>query len=105
MGYIDLEVSHKQEGTKRSCLQDVFINAAILFGKDIKEQIYKLFPYIEKKNTSLSKIISPPFITENFYLESEKFHTKVVGGNEWRLLHHLQGTGICIVWGTVTPIN
>ena len=46
-----------------------------------------------------------PVITENFYLESEKFHTKVVGGNEWRLLHHLQGTGIYIVWGTVTPIN
>ena len=104
-GYIDLEVSHKQEGTKRSCLQDAFINAAFLFEKDIKEQMYKLFPPMEKKNASLSKIMNSPVITENFHLESEKFQTKLLGGNEWRLLHHLQGTGVYIVWGTVTPMN
>ena len=49
--------------------------------------------------------MNSPVITENFYLESEKFHTKLVGGNEWRLLHHLQGTGVYIVWGTVEPTN
>ena len=58
-GYIDLEVSHQQEGTKCSCLQDVFINVVFLFGKGIKEQMYKLFPPMEK-NASLSKIISLP---------------------------------------------
>ena len=75
-GYIDLEVSHKQEGTKHSCLQDAFINAVFLFGKDIKEQMYKLFPPMEKKNASLSKIISSPVITENFYLEIGKISYK-----------------------------
>ena len=60
---------------------------------------------MEKKNAHLSKITSSPVITENFYLELEKIYRKVVGGNEWRLLRHLQGTGIYIVWVTVTPIN
>ena len=53
LGYIDLEVSQKQEGTKRSCLQDAFINAGFLFGKNIKEEMYKLFPPMKKKNASL----------------------------------------------------
>ena len=47
--YIVLEVSHKQEGIKCSCLQDAFINAVFLFGKGIKDQMYKLFPPLEKK--------------------------------------------------------
>ena len=105
LGYIDLEVSQKQEGTKRSCLQDAFINAGFLFGKNIKEEMYKLFPPMEKKNACLEKIIKSPVITQNFELESEQFYTRVPGGNEWRLLHHLQGTGVYIVWGTVQPTN
>ena len=55
LGYIDLEVSQKQEGTKPSCLQDAIINAGFLFGKNIKEEMYKLFPPMEKKNASLKK--------------------------------------------------
>ena len=60
---------------------------------------------MEKKNASLSKIMNSSDITESFYLEIEVFNTKVVGGNERRLLHHLQGTGVCIAWGTVEQIN
>ena len=105
VGYIDLEVSQKQEGTKRSCLQDAFINAGFLFGKNIKEEMYKQFPPMEKKNASLKKIIDSPVITKNFQLESEQFFSKESGGNEWRLLHHCQSTGVYIVWGTVQPTN
>ena len=105
LGYIDLEVSQKQEGTKRSCLQDAFINAGFLFGKNIKEEMYKLFPPMKKKNASLKKIINSPVITKNFQLESEQVFARVSGGNEWRLLHHRQGTGVYIVWGTVQPTN
>ena len=105
LGYIDLEVSQKQEGTKPSCLQDAIINAGFLFGKNIKEEMYKLFPPMEKKNACLEKIINSPDITKNFQLESEQVFARVSGGNEWRLLHHRQGTGVYIVWGTVQPTN
>ena len=44
LGFIDLEVSEKQEGNIHSCIQDAFINAGFLFGKDISKQSYKEVP-------------------------------------------------------------
>ena len=53
-GYIDLKVSDKQEGNIHSCIQDAFINAGFLFGKDISKQLYKEVPPKRTKNTQLS---------------------------------------------------
>ena len=57
LGFIDLEVSKKQEGNNCSCIQDAFINAGFLFGKDISKQLYKEVPTKRTKDTKLSDII------------------------------------------------
>ena len=101
LGYIDLEVSEKQEGNIRSCIQDAFINAGFLFGKDISKQLYKEVPPKRTKNTQLREILKSSVIKENFLFPPIQHFTNKKGGNEWLLLRYYVGTGVYIVYCTV----
>ena len=105
MGFIDLEVSEKQEGNICSCIQDAFINAGFLFGKDISKQLYKEVPPKNTKNTQLSAILNSSVVKNFFYLPPIQHFTKKKGGNKWFLLRHHLGTGVYIVYGTVESSN
>ena len=103
LGYIDLITEKKQEGNERSCLHDAFINAGYMFGKKIRDELYKECPPKKYTNSTLSTILKSSVIQRNFRIESRPNYTTEKGGNEWILLHNSVGTGVYIAWCYVHP--
>ena len=103
LGYIDLITEKKQEGNERSCLHDSFINAGYMFGKNIRDELYKECPPKKYTNSILSTILDSSVIQRNFHIKSRPNYTTEKGGNEWILLHNSVGTGVYIVWCYVHP--
>lgn len=103
IGYVDLKMLSKQEGDTRSCLQDAFINAGMIFGKDIRAELYREVPPQKYNNTEMSKIVKSSVIQNNFVIQKDINFTDEKGGNEWILLNNRQKTGVYIVWCNITP--
>ena len=86
LGYVDLKLPQKKEGTLRSCLHDAFINAGYLLGKDICDDLYKECPPKKYTNSTLRSLLKSSVIQNNFLIHSPQNYTKEKGGKEWILL-------------------
>ena len=101
LGYIELEMQDKQEGDKRSCIQDAFINAGFLLDIDISTELYKEVAPKRTVNTKLCEILKSRAIANNFSVRKQSHVPGEKGDKEWILLRCRQKTGLYIVWCTV----
>ena len=74
-----------------------------MFGKNIRDELYKECPPKKYTNSMLSTILDSSVIRRNFHIKSRPNYTTEKGGNEWILLHNSLGTGVYIVWCYVHP--
>ena len=74
-----------------------------MFGKNIRDELYKECPPKKYTNSILSTILDSSVIQRNFHIKSRPNYTTEKGGNEWILLHNSVGTGVYIVWCYVHP--
>ena len=61
--FIDYKM-RKSEGSQRTCLQDSMINAASIFGIDIKDQLYKEAPPYAMCNSAWNQIMKGPCVSK-----------------------------------------
>jgi len=80
LGYIELEMQDKQEGDKRSCIQDAFINAGFLLDIDISTELYKEVAPKRTVNTKLCEILKSRAIANNFSVRKQSHVPGEKGG-------------------------
>ena len=94
-GFIDFKMK-KSEGYRRSCLQDSMINAASIFGFDIRDQVYKEVPPYDICNSDWNNIMASHTVANLFSFKMLDIHGKK-GGPEAYLLHRFWKTGVYVV--------
>ena len=86
LGYIELEMQDKQEGDKRSCIQDAFINAGFLLDINISTELYKEVSPKRTINTKLCDVLKSRVIAIHFSIRKQCHVPGEKGGKEWVLL-------------------
>ena len=66
---------------KRSCVQDAIVNIAMLYGFDIKDEIYKRIPPMKTFDTVIEDVFRNDFVSSLFHLDLIKYNCHQ-GGNE-----------------------
>ena len=76
----------KQEGNKRSCIQDELINAGFLLDINISTELYKKVSPKRTINTKLCDVLKSRVIATNFSIRNQSHVPGEKGGKEWVLL-------------------